>query len=52
MKTICRPCFSLITPSVSSTYTNGGGVSSKFVEIAQKQSCISRRYTFGNNGGV
>lgn len=25
MKTILRQCFSLINPSLSSTYTNGGG---------------------------
>lgn len=54
MKTILRQCFSLINPSLSSTYTNGGGgVSALFVEIPQKSKFVKpSRYTFGDNGGV
>lgn len=53
MKTILRQCFSLINPSLSSTYTNEGGVSILFVEIPQKSKFVKpSRYTFGDNGGV
>lgn len=53
MKTILRQCFSLINPSLSSTYTNGGGVSILLVEIPQKSKFVKpSRYTFGDNGGV
>lgn len=53
MKTILRQCFSLINPSLSSAYTNGGGVSTLFVKIPQKSKFVKpSRYTFGDNGGV
>lgn len=53
MKTLFRPRFSLISPSVSSTYTNEGGRSTLFVESPPKSSktgFVIR--TFEQNGGA
>lgn len=53
MKTFFRPRFSLMNPSISSTYTNEGGRSTLFVENPQKSSktgLVIR--TFEQNGGA
>lgn len=53
MKTIFRPCFSLMNPSVSSTYTNEGGRSTNFVENSQKSSKTGFAIrAFEQNGGA
>lgn len=37
MKTLFRPRFSLISPSVSSTYTNEGGVRHYLLKVPKNQ---------------